>query len=64
MNRSQNTLWYVRAHTRVHISYCLILNEDVCYVLNILTEDTLLQKYLYKYPQEEIWHIQYNPIAI
>lgn len=54
MNCSQNTLWYVRAHTRVHISYCLILKEDVCSVLNILTEDTLLQKYLYKYPQEEI----------
>lgn len=51
-------------HTWVHISYCLILNEDVCFVLNIPTGDILLQEYLYKYTQEEIWHIQYNPFAI
>ena len=71
-NTALNKIWtslkilcvYVRAHMWVHVSYCLILNEDVCFVLNILTGDILLQKYLYKYAQEEIWHTQYSSFAI
>lgn len=54
MNRSQNTPGvFPCTHVSPEILQ-LILNEDVWFVLNNLTGDILLQKYIYKYTQEEI----------
>lgn len=54
MNYSQNSLCVFPC---THVSpqtLLLVLNEEVWFVLNNLTGDILLQKYLYKYTQEEI----------